>query len=118
MAAIKQLPASELSEFARRFQAWQGEKPKTGDEVLWLARIDEYSRLPSGEQERYERLRAKCENRTLEAEELTEYQALLQALEARNVQRVEALLALAERRGVSPQALVDELYRTGGTDDD
>jgi hypothetical protein len=46
-------------------------------------------------------LRRKCERRTLTDYELVEYQALLQQLEARNVKRIEALIALAQRRGTT-----------------
>jgi hypothetical protein len=74
-----------------------------------LASIEENSRLPAVEQRRYEQLRRKCERRTLTEHELSEYQRLLQQLEARNVKRVEALIALAQRRGITLQGIMTEL---------
>ena len=55
--------------------------------------------MPSVEQKRYEELRHKCELATLTEPELAEYRSLLQQLETRNVKRIEALNALAQRRG-------------------
>ena len=110
MAAIKQLSPAELREFAQHFAAWQ-EKNSTqvDEEVALLATIGENSRLPAAEQRRYERLRQKCERRTLTEPELAEYQWLLQQLEARNVKRVEALIVLAQRRGTTLQGIMAEL---------
>jgi hypothetical protein len=110
MAAIKQLSPAELREFAQHFAAWH-EKNSTqvDEEVALLATIEENSRLPAAEQRRYERLRRKCERRTLTEPELAEYQRLLQQLEARNVKRVEALIGLAERRGTTLQGIMAEL---------
>jgi hypothetical protein len=110
MAAIKQLSPSELREFAQDFAAWQ-EKNNTqvDEEVALLATIEQNSRLPAAEQRRYERLRRKCERRTLTEPELAEYQWLLQQLEARNVRRVEALIILAQRRGTTLQGIMAEL---------
>jgi|SRR5882724_5042854 len=110
MAAIKQLSPAELREFAHHFAAWQ-EKNSTGvdEDVALLATIEQNSRLPAAEQRRYERLRQKCERRTLTEPELAEYQSLLQRLEARNVKRVEALIVLAQRRGTTLQGIMAEL---------
>jgi hypothetical protein len=110
MAAIKQLSPSELRELAQHFAAWQ-EKNSTqvDEEVALLATIEQNSRLPAAEQRRYERLRRKCERRTLTEPELAEYQWLLQQLDARNVRRVEALIILAQRRGTTLQGIMAEL---------
>jgi hypothetical protein len=73
MAAIKQLSPTELCEFAQRFAAWQEENSTQGDEeAALLATIEENSRLPAVEKRRYERLRRKCERRTLTGPELAE----------------------------------------------
>jgi hypothetical protein len=110
MAAIKQLSPAELREFAQHFAAWQEKHTAQADEeAVLLATIEENSRLPVAEQRRYERLRRKCERRTLTGPELAEYQWLLQQLEARNVQRVAALIALAQRRGTTLQGITAEL---------
>jgi hypothetical protein len=110
MAAIKQLSPAELCEFTQHFAAWQEKNSTQGDEeAALLATIEENSRLPAVDQRRYERLRRKCERRTLTEPELAEYQRLLQQLEARNVRRVEALIALAQRRSTTLQGIVAEL---------
>jgi hypothetical protein len=110
MAAIKQLSPAELHEFAQHFTAWQEKSTTQADEeAVLLATIEENSRLPAPEQRRYERLRRKCERRTLTEHELAEYQWLLQQLEARNVKRVEALIALAQCRGTTLQGIMAEL---------
>jgi hypothetical protein len=78
-------------------------------DIAPLRFIEENSRLPAAEQRRYDRLRRKCERRTLTEHELAEYQRLLQQLEARNVKRIEALMALAQRRGTTLQGIRTEL---------
>jgi hypothetical protein len=110
MAAIKQLSPAELREFAQHFAAWQKKSStQLDEEAALLAIIEENSRLPAVEQRRYERLRRKCDRRTLTEPELAEYQRLLQQLEARNVRRVEALIALAQRRSTTLQGIMAEL---------
>jgi hypothetical protein len=110
MAAIKQLSPAELREFAQQFDAWQ-EKNSTqiDEEATLLATIEENSRLAAVEQRCYERLCWKRERRTLTESELAEYQCLLQQLEARDVRRAEALIALAQHRGTTLQGLMAEL---------
>jgi hypothetical protein len=111
--AVKQLSPVELREFSRQFATWQEQSNTPADqadeEAALLAAIEENSRLPATEQRRYERLRRKCERRMLTAHELAEYQLLLQQLEARNVKRVEALIALAQRRGTTLRGIMAEL---------
>jgi hypothetical protein len=110
MTAIKQLSPAELYEFMQQLAAWQQQNGQQAEEeAVLLARIKENSRLPAAEQRRYERLRHKHERRTLSERELTEYQALLQQLEARNVKRIEALIALAQRRGTTLRGVMAEL---------
>jgi hypothetical protein len=110
MAAIRQLSPAELREFAQHFAAWQeGNSTQEDEEAALLATIEKNSRLPPTEQRCYERLRRKCGRRTLTEHELAEYQWLLQQLEARNVKRLEALIALAQRRGTTLQGIMVEL---------
>jgi hypothetical protein len=110
MAAIKQLSPAELREFAQHFATWQKKNSTQVDEEAALrATIKENSRLPTIKQGRYKQLRRKCEHRTLTEPELADYQGLLQQLEARNVRRVEALIALAQRRGTTLQGIMAEL---------
>jgi hypothetical protein len=110
MTAIKQLSTTELQEFLQQLAAWQQHNGQQAEEeAVLLARIAENSHLPAAEQRRYEQLRRKCERRTLTERELTEYQALLQQLEARNVKRIEALIALAQQRRTTLRGIMAEL---------
>ena len=110
MMAIKQLSPAELYELMQQLAAWQQHNgQQVEEEAALLARIEENSRLPAAAQRRYVQLRRQCERRTLTARELTEYQTLLQQLEARNVKRVEALIALAQRRGTTLRGIMEEL---------
>lgn len=110
MTVVKQLSPAELREFKRRFAQWQKQNGNQVDEEAALvACIKENSRLSAAEQRRYERLRRKCERKTLTERELVEYRSLLQQLEARNVKRVEALSALAQRRGTTLRGIMAEL---------
>ena len=110
MTAVKQLSPAELREFAQQFTIWHKQgKRQVEEDATFLASIAKNARLPATQQRRYERLRRKCERRTLTADELAEYQALLQQLEARNVKRLEALVALAQRRGTTLQGIMSEL---------
>jgi hypothetical protein len=110
MAAVKQLSPAELCEFIQQLTAWQQQNGQQAEEeATLLAVIEENARLPAAAQQRYERLRRKRERRTLTERELTEYQTLLQQLEARNVKRIEALIALAQRRGTTLRGVMAEL---------
>ena len=81
-----------------------------------LAVVEENSRLPPAEQRCYEQLRRKRERRTLTERELAEYQALLQQFEARNVKRIEALIALAQRHGTNVRTCMRELGLSASPD--
>jgi len=110
MTAVKQLSPAELRTFARQFAAWQGQKSQqAAEEAALLADIEENSRLPVAAQRRYERLRRQCERQMLTARALAEYQSLLQQLEARNVKRLEALIAFAQRRGTTLRGIMAAL---------
>jgi hypothetical protein len=110
MAAVKQLSPAELHEFTQQLAAWQQHNGQPAEEEAALrAHIQENSRLPAPEQRRYERLRRKCERQVLSESESTEYQALLHQLEARNVKRIEALIALAQQRGTTLRGMMAEL---------
>ena len=116
LSAVKQLPPAELREFTQQFSEWQKQNGEE-DEAVLVTLIQEHSLLPLTEQERYEELRCKCESTTLTGHELAEYQSLLQQLEARNVKRIEALSALAQRRGTTLRGIMTELGLKGGNDD-
>ena len=110
MMAIKQLSPAEWHELMQQLAAWQQHNgQQVEEEAALLARIEENSRLPAAAQRRYVQLRRKCERRILTVRELTEYQTLLQQLEARNVKRIEALIALAQRRGTTLRGIMEKL---------
>jgi DNA-directed RNA polymerase sigma subunit (sigma70/sigma32) len=85
------------------------QKHNTDKEISLLAIIQENSQLPEKEQQRYQQLWRKCEDQTLNEDELIEYQALLSQLEARNLKRIEALITLAQSRGKTLGEIVAEL---------
>ena len=105
---VQQLSPEELWEFTERFAEWQRQR-EVPEEAALLGSIRENSRLPEKEQRRYQQLWHKCENETLSEEELVEYQTLLSRLEARNVKRIEALIALAQMRGKTLREVMAEL---------
>jgi hypothetical protein len=110
MTAIKQLSPADLRELMQQLAAWQqlnGQQDE--EEAALLARIKENTHLPAAAQRCYEQLRRKCERKILTERDLTEYQTLLQQLEARNVKRIEALTALAQRRGTTLRSVMAEL---------
>jgi len=110
IAAVKQLPLTDLHEFEQAFAKWQKRNgTHTDDEAKLLACITANAGLPSADQRRYERLRRKHERTDLTEDERAEYQSLLRQLEARNVKRLEALLTLAEKRGTTLRGLMKDL---------
>jgi hypothetical protein len=110
MMAIQQLSPAELRDLMQQLAAWQQHNGQQAEEeAALLARIKENSHLPAAAQRRYEQLRRKCERKILTERDLTEYQTLLQQLEARNVERIEALIALAQRRGTTLRSVMAEL---------
>ncbi len=109
---VQQLTPAELWEFTERFAEWQRQR-ELPEEAPLLASIRENSRLPEGEQRRYQELWHKCENATLSETELAEYQKLLGKLEARNLKRIEALTTLAQMRGKTLRQIMAELGLKG-----
>jgi hypothetical protein len=110
IAAVKQLAPAELHEFERKFVKWQNRNGKhTDEETKLLKCIKANSRLPAVNQRRYEHLRRKHERVGLPEAEFAEYQSLLRQLEARNAKRLEALLALAQKRDTTLRSLMKEL---------
>jgi hypothetical protein len=81
----------------------------TAEEATLLACVKENSRLPIADQRHYERLRRKHVRTELSEDEFAEYRSLLQQLEARNAKRLEALLALAQKRGMTLRGLMKAL---------
>ena len=113
---VQQLTPAELWEFTERLAEWQKQR-EVPEEAPLLASIRENSRLPEEEQQRYQELWHKCENATLSETELAEYHKLLSKLEARNVKRIEALIALARMRGKTLRQIMAELGLKGENGD-
>ena len=119
ITVVKRLSPTELRKFKRQFTQWQKQDQQQMDEeAVLLVCIEENSRLPAAQQRRYERLRQKCERRALTERELAEYRSLLQQLEARNVKRLEALTALARRRGTTLRGMMADLKLQSADDAD
>lgn len=78
-------------------------------EPILLAMIDEYSRLPGKNDDRYWQLRGRRENETLTDAESVEYELLIKEWETRNVERVRALIALAKKRDTTLHGVMAQL---------
>ena len=85
------------------------QKHNRDKETSLLEIVQENSQLPKKEQQRYQQLWGKCEDETITEDELREYQTLLSQLEARNLKRIEALIALAQNRGKTLGETIVEL---------
>ena len=110
MMAIKQLSPAELHEFMQQLAAWQQHNGQQAEEeAALLARIKESSSLPTAEQRRFDRLRRKRQAGTLTKSETAQLQALWQHVEQMNVTRLQALTALAQRRGTDVKTCMREL---------
>ena len=113
--AVKHLPPAGLREFERQFTDWKRQNGrKACNEAKLLAVVEDNSRLPETEHRKWNRLRRKLHAETITDEELLELQSLNQQLEARNVKRVEALIALAKQRGTTLRGVMVQLGLTGG----
>ena len=77
----------------------RSQKQRINKEVFLLATIQENSQLPKKEQQRYQQLWRKCEDETLNENELTEYQELLSQLETRNLNASKHLLLRLRAEG-------------------
>ena len=108
---VRQLSPTELWEFTERFAEWQKLRD-IPDEAALLASIYENSCLPGEKHQRYQALWRKCEDETITDAELAEYQTLLSELYARNLKRIESLMALGKRRGKTLREMSAELGLT------
>lgn len=81
---------------------------KTPEPIL-LTMVEEYSRLPQKKHDCYWQLRDKHEVESLTDAESNEYKTLIQEWEARNVERIRALIALAKKRGTTLRDAITQL---------
>jgi len=111
VTVVKRLSPAELRKFKRQFAQWQKQnRQQMDEEAVLLACIEENSRLSAAQQRRFNRLRRKRQTGTLTKKvEEVELQALWRHVEQMNVARLEALTNLAQRRGTSVRALMQEL---------
>ena len=101
---IAQLPPNELDDFLARVSLIRW---RQATEAALLAVIRR--QLPAEQQRRLDALRDKLEAETLTKAERTELLELVERVEAADVERAEALLALAQRHGVSVRQLMEDL---------
>lgn len=110
--AVDQLPNAELSHFVRRVLVLQARRGLTvldeDDEHALLDAI-QGKQLSESEHRRLERLRAKSRSGTLTPAEYGELLQFVQRVEQADLTRVEALVELAKKRGVSLTTLLREL---------
>jgi hypothetical protein len=110
--AVEKLPTEELTQFVRRVLAIQARRgvPLLIDEeeITLLEAIA--GRLATREaQERLDILREKSRGGALTPTEQAELLSFVQQVESRDLARVEALVALAHKRGTTVSALMREL---------
>lgn len=111
LKAVEQLPPQELTKFVRQavaLQAKQGGVLLADDEEQALLTVVE-QQLPPDLQARLDTLRAESHQRHLTVSEQAELLQFVQQVEQRDLQRTEALIELAQKRGISVSALLNEL---------
>ena len=74
-------------------------------------------RLSTEQQQRLNELRDKLEAEMLTEAERTELLELIERVEAADVERAEALLAMAQKRGISARQLMEDLVGIWAADD-
>ncbi|HET6883351.1 MAG TPA: hypothetical protein VFI31_24590 [Pirellulales bacterium] len=107
MATVKRLTPAELSEFKRRFAAWQKKDGAETEQDQALVETCQL-RLSVADERRLKTLISKSERGTLDASELREYRSLVSRAEKLDVVRLGALTQLA-RRWEKPVSAVMEI---------
>jgi hypothetical protein len=108
LKAVEQLPPQELTKFVRQAVALQAKKGGAllaDDEEQALLTVVE-QRLPPDLQARLDTLRAESRQRPLTVSKQAELLQFVQQVEQRDLQRTEALIELAQKRGISVSALL------------
>ena len=101
---VAQLPSNDLDDFLAQVNLI---RQRQATEAALLDTIRR--RLPAKQRRRLDELRGKLEAETLTDAERTKLLELVERVEAADVERAEALLALAQKRGVSVRQLMDNL---------
>ena len=111
LKAVEQLPPQELSRFVRRVVALQAKQGKAlladEEEQVLLKSLEQ--RLPSELQARLDLLRAESRQRALTPSEQAELLQFVQQVEQQDLQRTEAIITLAQKRGITVSAFLSEL---------
>ncbi len=110
--AVEKLPTEELTQFIRRvlaIQARRGVPLLIDEEELTLLEAIEGRLATRDAQERLDTLREKSQEGALTPAEQAELLSFVQQVESRDLARVEALCALARKRGTTVSALMREL---------
>lgn len=114
--AVEQLSSDELAEFTRRvigLQARRGIPLLVDEEEQALLSAIVGSRLPAESQRRLDELREKSRAGTLTPEEHAELLASVQQVERQDVVRAQALVDLADKRGITVSELMHDLGLDG-----
>ena len=104
LRAVEQLPAKDLEDFLAQARLIQ----KRNQNDRYLLDII-YRQLPQPQRARLIELSQKLEQETIAEAERRELLNLVEKTEAADVERAEALLALAQQRAVSVSALMHDL---------
>lgn len=111
LQAVERLPANELDAFVARVVALRARRERpylSQDETSLLLQINS-ARFDPGQQARFDELVGKRQHEVITSEELQELIQLTNAIEQRDVQRLEALRDLARLRSTTVPALMDAL---------
>jgi len=110
--AVEKLPTEELTRFVRRvvaIQARRGAALLIDEEEQTLLEAIKGRLATYDAQERLDVLREKSREGALTSAEQAELLSFVQQVESRDLARVEALAALARKRGTTVSALMHEL---------
>lgn len=109
LRAVSQLAPSDLDRFLAEATIIQ---KRNSSEASLLNAI--HQRLPEHQLQRLRSLEAKLESETITESERTELLNLVELAETIDVERAEALLALAQKRQATMRQLINELHLDTG----
>jgi hypothetical protein len=110
LRAVDRLPQDELETFVAQVIALRAQRAAphlTQEETALLLQIN--AGLPAGVQQRFDELVAKRQSETITPDELHELIQITDQIERRDVQRLAALIDLAQLRQTSVPALISAL---------
>jgi hypothetical protein len=110
LQAVEQLDTPELEAFTQNVLALRAQRhaaPSAMKEAELLQRINQ--KVSASFRQRYKKLIARRQAEMLTPQELTELLKMTDEMEAHNVARLEALVQLAGLRGISLDAVMQQL---------